>query len=338
MKAWRLNSPNLIELADMDSQPVGEGCVKIKLRYSAVSATDLLLYDGKVPFEGPLVLGRQGVGMVTEVGDGVKTVVRGDIVAIRPFSACGGCLACKKGKFADCENKIIHGYTEDGFLCDFAVVRAEDVYKLPERIDKKSALFLEHIDIAISVINQLELERGEHIVINGATYLGLTIAQLALSCQAVPIVVDVDPVRLAVAERYVYYALDYTKVDVRKKILMITGGRMSETVVHLHSSAMPINQALALAGKRGRVAVAGWEYTADLSGIDCKYLLNNQLTMVGVNGSNNNFSAAINMLVNHTVQVDFDNLPEVTFAEVGKVFDGALRNENKYLYHRVVME
>ena len=338
MKAWRLKAPNLLELADMDSQPVGEGCVKVKLRYSAIGATDLLLYDGKIPFEGPIVLGRQGVGMVTEVGEGVKSVVRGDIVAIRPFSSCGGCLMCKKGKPAECENKIVRGHTEDGLLCDFAVVRIEDVYKLPERIDKKSALFLEHIDIAISVINQLGLERGEHIVINGATYLGLTIAQLALSYQAVPIVVDVDPARLAAAEKYVYYALDYTKQDVRKKILMITGGRMSETVVHLHSSAMPINQALSLAGKCGRVAVAGWEYTADLSGVDGKYLLNNQLTMVGVNGSNNNYSAAINMLVNHTIQVDFDNLPEVAFAEVGKAVDGALRVENKYLYHRVVME
>lgn len=338
MKAWRLNGPNSIALTDMDSQAVDEGCVKVKLRYSAVSASDLLLYDGKVPLVRPVILGRQGVGMVTEVGEGVKTVVRGDIVAIRPFSACGGCAMCKKNRPSDCDNKLSRGYTEDGFLCDFVVVKAEDVYKLPERIDQKRAVLLEHIDIAISAINELKLERGEHIVINGASYLGLIIAQLALNSQAVPIIVDVDKERLAVAQKYVYYAFDYSQVDVRKKVLTLTGGRMSETMIHLHSSPMPINQALALVGKSGRVVIAGWEHTANLAGIDGADILSKQLSVMGVNGSNNNFSAAINMLVNHTVQVDFDMLPDVSFSEVDKILAGVTRAENRYLYNRVVME
>lgn len=338
MKAWRLNAPNSLELTNMDSQPVGPGCVKIKLIYSAISAMDKLLYDGKLPFEGPLVLGRQGVGMVTEVGEGVKTVARGDIVAAKPFSSCGSCLKCKGGRPSDCDNKVIYGVTEDGFLCDFAVVKAEDVYKLPDRIDKKSAILLEHIDMALSTINQLKLQRGEHIVINGASYLGIIIAQLAMSYQAVPIVIDVDKDRLAVAEKFAYYVFDYSEVDVRKRIMTITGGRMSETIAHLPHSEFPFNQSLALAGQNGRVAVVGWENIVDLSGVNITPILNKQLTVTGINGSNNNFSAAINMLVNHTVQVDFDQLPEVNFSNVESIFQNQTEGGQKFIFSRVVMD
>ncbi|MBE5730856.1 MAG: hypothetical protein E7350_02770 [Clostridiales bacterium] len=338
MRAWRLTAPGKIELVDLDSQPVGAGCVKIKLRYSAISASDLMAYDGKVSFDAPLIPGRQGIGMVTEVGEGVKSVVRGDIVAIRPFSACDGCLMCKKGDFELCENKLVRGVNEDGFLCDFAVVSASDVYKLPERIDKKNALLLEHVDIAISIINKLKLERGEHIVIAGASYLGIIIAQLAMSYQAVPIIVDVDDEKLAEAAKYVYYAFNYSQVDIRKKVLTLTGGRMSQMAVHLHSSALPINQTLALVGKSGRVAIAGWENSVNLSGMDGEQILDKQLTVVGINGSNNNFPAAINMMVNHTVKMDFENLPEVNFADLGELFKSQKRIENRFIYTRVVME
>ncbi len=338
MKAWRLNAQGSLELTDMESQPIGDDCAKIKLKYSAVSESDMMLYNGKAQFNAPLVLGRQGIGMVTEVGKNVKNVSRGDIVAVRPFSACGCCEMCALGKMSDCKNLEIYGQTTDGFLCDFAVVKANDLYKLPERLDKKSALLLEHVDMAISAINLLKLERGEHIVINGASYLGIILAQIALSYQAVPIVVDIDKERLAIAEKYVYYVLDFSEVDVRKRVLTITGGKMSETVVHIPQCGLPLNQALLLAGRNGRVAIAGWENSVELNGINVTPILNKQLTVMGVNGSNNNFPSAINMLVNKTVQVDFDKMPEVNFVNADKVFKNNTGTGNKYIISRIVMD
>ncbi len=338
MKAWRLNAPNTLELTDMESQPVGDDCVKIKLKYSAVSESDIMLYSGKIPIDAPLVLGRQGIGMVTEVGKNVKNVSRGDIVAIRPFSACGCCQMCASGRMSDCDNLAVYGQSADGFLRDFAVVNANDIYKLPDRLDKKSALLLEHVDMAISAINALKLERGEHILINGASYLGIILAQLALSYQAVPIVVDIDKERLAVAEKYVYYVLDFSEVDVRKRVMTITGGRMSETVVHIPQCGLPLNQALLLAARNGRVAITGWENTAELSGINVEPILNRQLTVTGINGSNNNFPSAINMLVNKTVQVDFDKMPEVNFANVDQVFKSYNGTGHKFILSRIVMD
>lgn len=345
MKAWTLKAPGSIELADSESRFVDKDYVKIKLRYSSISAPDLLMYDGRLSFNAPLILGRQGIGMVTEVGDSEAReesknikLKRGDMVAIKPFSACGGCMMCTGGKPNECENKLVYGINTDGFLSDFTVVKAEDVYKLPERIDLKSAILLEHIDIAISTINELKLERGEHIVINGASYLGLIIAQLALSSQAVPIIVDYDKERLALAQKYVYYVLDYSEVDVRKKILNITGGRMSETIVHMPQSGLPFGQALSLAGNNGRVAIAGWENTADMNGINVAPILNRQLVVKGINGSCNNFPAAINMLVNHTVDVEFDKLPVVGFNEVASIFSAHGDYNQKFIYSKVIMD
>ncbi len=338
MKAWRLNAPHSLELTDIESQSVADDCAKIKLKYSAVSESDIMMYSGKIPFTSPIVLGRQGIGMVTEVGKDVKNISRGDMVAIRPFSACGCCQMCFDGRMSDCDNLAVYGQSANGFLCDFAVVKANDAYKLPDRLDKKSALLLEHVDMAITAINALKLERGEHIVINGASYLGIILAQLALSYQAVPIVVDIDKERLAIAEKYVYYVLDFSEVDVRKRVMTITGGRMSETVVHIPQCGLPLNQALLLAAKNGRVALAGWENTTELNGINVSPILNRQLTVTGINGSNNNFPSAINMLVNKTVQVDFDKMPDVNFKDTDKVFENYTNSKNKFILSRIVMD
>ena len=87
MKAWRLHDKGKLTLDELPSQSVGEGCVKIKTLACGISLTDVLMYEGKLaPGSLPVIIGRQCVGMVTETGENVTGLVRGDRVA------CGNCL------------------------------------------------------------------------------------------------------------------------------------------------------------------------------------------------------------------------------------------------------
>ena len=111
MKAWKVTSERSVELIDMGAQPVAENCVKLKMLTALVGTHESTLYK-KGGSTLPLIVGRQGVGMVTEVGEKVTSFKRGDRVFIRPVSPCGKCSNCKNGKKSECEHGYVYGKTE----------------------------------------------------------------------------------------------------------------------------------------------------------------------------------------------------------------------------------
>lgn len=303
MKAWRIKEPSVVNFEEMESQSVGETCVKIKLSYCSISIVDRLLTAGKIKAEYPVIPGRQAVGMVVETGSEVKNCVRGDIVAVKPFTSCGTCAKCGE-KFTECENALTFGVDEDGFLRDFAVVSAQDIVKLPERVNPKDAVFIECIDIAIETINRLNLEKGQYLAICGATQLGIILAQAAIYYQIVPILIDIDAEFLHTAEKLgVYYTVNSSQTDTKKQIFTLTGGKMADAAAYMAKGACPFAQTPDLVKKTGRIAVCGLEKAKlDLSA-QLAPIFNRRLTVLGIAEGNKNIASAVNMLVGKNINV-----------------------------------
>lgn len=332
MKAWRMYAPHEVRLDEMEAQPVGEGCVKIKVLSSALSLTDTLIYNGDIEVPYPLILGRQGVGLVTEVGDAVTTLARGNRVVIDPYASCHACSACKAGKPYDCEKKLSFGYDEDGFMRDFAVVNADDVHALPDRVKDSDAVFLEHIAMAVNTVSKLDIEKGEHLVIVGASVIGIIMAQVAIYYQAVPILVDMRQDRLDTAAALgIYYTVNSVDTDPYKKIFSLTGGRMAEAVAYMSSAKMPLQRSIDYAGKGGRMAIVGWSNVGYELGANLSAVLNKQMTVTGISGSAKNLPTAINMLANKTVSVAPLISKEIPFDEVESCLAEQAQHPDKYV-------
>lgn len=332
MKAWRIYEPNHLKFDEMDAQPVGEGCVKLKMLRSAVSQMDVRLYTGKLKAEYPLILGRQGVGMVTEVGEGVTSYKRGDRVAVNPVTPCRSCSACVSGHPHECTHTLTYGMTEDGFLRDFAVVPADDLIGLPDRISDTDAIFLEHIAMAINTVGALDLEKGEHIVVYGATLVGLILAQAAIYYQAVPVLVDMRADRLSLAESLgVYYTVNPVESDPFKKIFTITGGRMAETVAFMADCGMRPGQALSYVAAGGRVAFVGWKELLDETDASIAPVIANRLKVTGVSCSGRNMPSAVNMLANKAINVEKLVSKEVGIEQAGDIIAESAAYSDKYL-------
>ncbi len=304
MKIWRIHAPNDMREEEI-MLPVGENCIKIKVMYTAFSLTDNLILSGRIPVDYPIVPCRSCIGMISETGASVKTLSRGDIVAVKPFSSCGSCAACKQNLPYDCENKMAFGINEDGFLRDFAVVSASDVIKLPDSIESlEEAVFLEHIDMCISAISRLDLDKGQYLVIMGATDMGIILAQIAMYYQAVPIVVDVRQDFLDKAKKLdIYYCINSMETDATRKIFSLTGGKMADAVAHMTASTLPVTQSFDFVKKGGKAVLVGWQNTGGDTSYSYSQIINKQLEVHGVCGSNNNYFSAINMLANKAVRV-----------------------------------
>jgi len=94
VRVERVPDPTLIDADD----------IVLQVTATAICGSDLHLYRGKVPgVKAGDVLGHEFMGIVADVGPGVRAVKRGDRVVV-PFTiSCGTCFFCEKNEYAACE-------------------------------------------------------------------------------------------------------------------------------------------------------------------------------------------------------------------------------------------
>ncbi len=322
MKAWVVTAPHKLELTESASESAGEGCVKIKVLRSLVTAPDINVYSGKADVPLPVCPGGSCVGMVIATGAGVSEFERGDRVYVRSQQSCGTRAACRAGKSWTCENMKVRGYSCNGFMRDFAIVPAADCVKIPDRVKNDEAVFIDYISIAVQTLAALDVNKGDYLAITGASTLGIILGQVALYYQAVPIVIDADGDSLAAAKNMgLYYTVDASETDPRTKIFHITGGNMAERVAHMASADMPLTRSIDFTARGGKLAIIGRYGCVSALPCSLENAVKNNLTITCItNGAKHN-QVAINMLVSKAVSVLPLITGEVPFSEVPAAFE-----------------
>ena len=114
-------------------RPVGSEVV-LRVLTCGVCHTDIDEIEGRTPPSRlPVVPGHQVVGMVERIGPGAKRFMKGDRVGIAWInSACGTCHYCLKGEENLCDQFRATGRDTDGGYAEFAVVREEFAYRIPD--------------------------------------------------------------------------------------------------------------------------------------------------------------------------------------------------------------
>ncbi len=194
-----------IWMQDMPEPTVGINDVKIKIKKTAICGTDLHIYKwdewSERTIKTPMIIGHEYVGIISEIGDGVKHFEVGDRVTGEGHIACGHCRNCRRGKLHVCENTIGVGVDRDGAFAEYLVIPADNVIKLDERISDEMAAIMDpfgnatHTALSFPVL-------GEDVLITGAGLIGSMATAICRFAGARYIVVsDISDYRLALAKK-----------------------------------------------------------------------------------------------------------------------------------------
>ncbi|MGP5373195.1 L-threonine 3-dehydrogenase [Psychrobacter alimentarius] len=194
-----------IWMQDMPEPTVGINDVKIKIKKTAICGTDLHIYKwdewSQNTIKTPMIIGHEYVGVISEMGDGVKHLEVGDRVTGEGHIACGHCRNCRRGKLHVCENTIGVGVDRDGAFAEYLVIPADNVIKLDERISDEMAAIMDpfgnatHTALSFPVL-------GEDVLITGAGLIGSMATAICRFAGARNIVVsDISDYRLELAKR-----------------------------------------------------------------------------------------------------------------------------------------
>lgn len=202
----------------------------VKILKTTICGTDLGILHGKTPSCKPgTTLGHEGVGVIEEVGDGVRSFKKGDHVIISCITADGTCEYCKKQMYSHCEDGgWILGHLINGTQAEYVRIPHADnsLHHIPAGSDEESLVMLSDIlptGHEIGVLNG-RVKPGDTIAIVGAGPIGMSVLLTAQFYSPAKIyMIDVDENRLKVAKTFGATAIiNSQEEDAVKKIMSET--------------------------------------------------------------------------------------------------------------------
>ncbi|UAY53088.1 zinc-dependent alcohol dehydrogenase [Ferruginibacter albus] len=261
MKAAVIHGPKKVTCDIVDDPILKDNTdVILKVTATAICGSDLHIYSGGFPQPRPMVLGHEFMGIVEEVGKGIKNLKRGDRVVV-PFPiACGTCFFCNHDLPGHCENSnpenygpegglitekggALFGYTDlyggyDGGQAEYVRVPYADYGPriVPDNLTDEQVLFLTDIfPTGYSGIDWGQVNGGETVAIFGAGPVGIMTAKSAwLRGAARVVIVDTLQYRLdkaKIAANCETILWDTDAKEVIEQIRAITEGRGADVCV-----------------------------------------------------------------------------------------------------------
>src|SRR3979490_1065090 len=190
--AREIGKPVVVEQIEVEAPRHGE--VTIRLAACGVCHSDLSATNGTIPYPLPLVLGHEGAGIVTAVGEGVSRYAVGDHVVSSFVSLCGRCHYCQTGRPQLCVQSLQALYTLPdgtvrtrdsaghalnvfcgcGVMAEFATLHGDNLVKIDAQmpLDRAALIGCGVMTGVGAAVNTARVEAGSVAVVFGCGAVG----------------------------------------------------------------------------------------------------------------------------------------------------------------------
>jgi threonine dehydrogenase-like Zn-dependent dehydrogenase len=262
-----------VEVRELPIPEPGRGDILVKMGASGICYSDVMIYKGlykgrqALPF--PLIMGHEGAGIVSALGEGVTNLKVGDKVSLNPIWGCGQCGNCLDGSPNHCTSWTHLGITRDGTFAEYVVVPSRTAFKVADAVSMVDAACVEPINLAARTFEYLKPQLAETVAIIGPGAIGLFHVQAFRAAGAAKVIVvglDQDAKRFEMATQLgADHIVNGSKVDVVEEIKRLTGGLGCDMVVETASHPSTVGLAINLAAAGGRVMLFGLYPEATIS-------------------------------------------------------------------------
>ncbi len=297
-----------VEVRDVPVPEVAGDEVLIRVKAAAICGSDLGIYNYTAAYSGmrlPVVMGHEFAGEVAEMGATVEGYAAGDRVLSESVKACGGCGFCKEGMSNLCEGSTLFGIHTDGGFAEYVAVPQGLLHRIPEGMSYEEAALVEPLSNAVHFVDDVTpFKSGDLVVVQGCGPIGLFSAQLLRLGGARVIIsgLGVDGVRLGIAERLGFEAVNIDEVDLVEHVMGLTGGRGADVAFVAVGAPPAVKQAMGLVKKRGTITVVGI-FGSEVP-VDMTRLVRRELTVMGAYDAKPvNFPMSISLISEGKVNV-----------------------------------
>ena len=323
-KSWE-DVPNPLILAPTD--------VIVKMVATTICGTDLHILKGDVPeVSVGRILGHEGIGVITEVGDGVSQLAVVDRVILACVSSCGQCSNCRKGLYSHCLNPEgvagigwIFGYMIDGTQAEYVRVpfAENSVYKVPEGVtDAEGILLSDILPTGFEIgVQYGKVTPGDVVAVIGAGPVGLSSVMTArLYGPSKIIAIDLDNARLTRAQDFgATDTVNSGDADWKEQVLALTDGLGVDVAIEAVGVPNTFTMATDIVRPGGHVANIGVHGKPVELALNELWIKNIDISMGLVN--TNTLGMLLKLVAEHKLPADKFVTHEFSFDQMLEAYD-----------------
>jgi threonine dehydrogenase-like Zn-dependent dehydrogenase len=300
MKAVQLDGPGSVKVVDIDPLPPDPGDVRLRVEMVGMCGTDLNTFRGRnamVAF--PRVIGHE---VAASVVSGGGDLADGTAVTISPYTNCGTCPSCLRGRPNACVDNQTLGVQRDGAMTEYISVPRKNIYPAP--LTLRELCLVEPLTVGFHAVARGRVTEQDTVAIFGCGGIGLGAIAASAFRAANTIAIDMDPAKLDIARKAgARHCINTRDEDLHARLQEITGGRGPDVVIEAIGLPETFRAAVEEVAFTGRVVYIG--YAKEPVSYETRLFVQKELDIMGSrNALPEDFREVIRMLEAKQFPVD----------------------------------
>jgi threonine dehydrogenase-like Zn-dependent dehydrogenase len=320
VKALRIKKPGEATIEEVPDLQVEPAKMLLRVRMVGLCGSDLNSYRGRNPMvQFPRIPGHEVAATVVEGHASRPDLTPGMDVTMSPYTSCGRCASCQRGRPNACEWNETLGVQRDGALTKYIQMPPEKLY--PARLSIKELCLVEPLTVGFHAVTRGRVDATDTVVVLGCGGVGLGAIVAAHFAKATVIAVDVDDEKLSLARKAgAAHLINSNAHPLHQLLREFTNGRGPDVMIEAVGRPETFRVAVEEVAFTGRVVYIG--YAKEPVAYETKLFVQKELDILGSrNALPGDFAAVIQMLERGEFPVEDAVGSVVTLGEVPGILE-----------------
>jgi threonine dehydrogenase-like Zn-dependent dehydrogenase len=300
MKAFRIESPGVAGVVEVPNVEPRKGETLLRVKMVGMCGTDLSTFRGRnAMVQFPRVPGHE---IAAEVIEGGIDLLSGTSVTISPYTSCGLCAACLRGRVNACQRNETMGVQRDGAMTEYISVPREKLY--PANLSIKELCLVEPLTVGFHAAARGRVTAEDTTAIFGCGGVGLGAIAASAFRGANTIAIDMNAAKLEIARKAgAKHLVNTAREDLHARLQEITSGRGPDVMIEAIGLPQTFRAAVEEVAFTGRVVYIG--YAKEPVAYETRLFVQKELDILGSrNALPDDFRQVIRMLEAQRFPVD----------------------------------
>jgi threonine dehydrogenase-like Zn-dependent dehydrogenase len=301
MRAIVIQSPGTATVTSIP-EPIAEpGKILLRVRMIGLCGSDLNTFRGSNPMVSfPRIPGHEIAATIVGGLDGIDGVGNvsglspGMNVTLSPYTSCGKCASCLRGRGNACAFNETLGVQRDGGLTEFISIPPEKIY--PADLSLTELCLVEPLTVGFHAVARGRVTARDTVAIFGCGGVGLGAIAASSFAGATTIAIDVEDEKLNIARKAgASHVINTSRASLHSQLRELTSGHGPDVIIEAVGRPETFRAAIEEVAFTGRVVYIG--YAKEPVAYETKLFVQKELDILGSrNALPEDFRGVIQML------------------------------------------
>jgi L-galactonate 5-dehydrogenase len=260
MRAFVIDEPGKTRVAEVERPAPGPEEVLLRTRVVGMCGTDLSTFRGKNPLVSyPRIPGHEIAATIAEAGSAVPVRFQTGLnVTLSPYTNCGKCASCKRGRVNACQFNQTLGVQREGAMKEYFTAHWSKLY-IAEGLSIPELSVVEPLSVGFHAAARGRVAAEDTVAVVGCGVVGLGAVAASAYRNAKVIAIDVDDRKLAVAkEAGAAHLINSSTSSIHDELVRLTDGLGPDVIIEAVGTPATFRMAVEEVAFTGRVVYIGY--------------------------------------------------------------------------------